>query len=160
MKSRKLLLLVSLASLPLIAWWGRPCPCWGGSWGGPFRRPPMAYPPAPYPYHYPGNYTVPPYQGTPSGYPIGGPFCTQCHAQPTVNYAYPVRQVATIRGTVVESAPTIAVLVNGNNIYHVRFPYYCQVPKPGSNVTLTVFITMGAKIGTSNWYIGMAQGCP
>ena len=159
MKSRKLLLLLlPLMMFPLLAWWGRPCPCWGG----PFRGPPMARSPSPYPSRYPGNYTIPPYQGTPSGYPIGGPFCAQCHATPpTVDYVYPVRQATTVKGIVVKSAPTIVVLVNGNNIYHVRFPYYCPLPKVESNVTLSVFVTIGARTGNLNWYMGMiAQGCP
>ncbi|UXD22223.1 hypothetical protein IPA_02715 [Ignicoccus pacificus DSM 13166] len=155
-RSLTLVLLLALASLSL-AWWGRPCPSYGSA---PFRGTPMVNPPTAHPYCYPGNCTAVTTQNTPSARPIGDPFCTQCHyTRPVVNYVYTVRQPRTVSGTVIESAPTIAVILNGSTVYHVRFPYYCQVPKAGSNVTLNVFVTMGAKAGNLNWYMGMVQSC-
>ena len=151
---RKWLLLVALSPVVALACCGVPGPCWGPWW---FRYTHPNVAPAA------GAAVVSNTSGqaAPAQYPIGGPFCSQCHVEPpTVNYIYPVGAVKTVSGTVLKSAPTIAVVVNGNNVYHVRFPAFCQPPRPGENVTLTVFIRMGAKAQNLNWYMGVAQSCP
>ncbi len=99
-------------------------------------------------------------------YSIGGPFCSQCHAQPpVVNAFWHTGRYVTVSGTVVKSAPGIAVittLANGTvQIYHIRFPYYCQPPKPGTQITVHGWEGAEARLGELYWHMVSTQGaCP
>ena len=174
-------LLIALVGVALLipvalAWYGGPGPapwCPGHYWHhGPWWT--QTYPPT----TQPATQTVP--QGnqtvetvtpeqtttTTSAYAIGGPFCSQCHAQPpVVNAFWQTGRYVKVSGTVVKSAPGIAVITTVNNgtvqVYHIRFPFYCQPPKPGTQITVHGWEGSEARLGNLYWHMISTQGvCP
>jgi len=153
------LLTLVLLMIPMgLAWWGGPGPApWSPCrhyWHYPYAQP-YAYPPS-------GNGT-----NASQGYPIGGPFCSQCHVSPpTVTSIQPTWRYVRVSGTVIKSAPTIAVVVsvNGNvtNVYHIRFPAYCQPPSPGTKISVSGFEVQEATSGHGLvWHMVTLQDrCP
>ncbi len=64
-----------------------------------------------------------------------------------------------VEGFVVKSISGFVVVMNGTNVYHVRLPLYCGQPRPGSRISLDVYIVRGAEAGMLHWFIGRATRC-